>query len=137
GPLNDKPGYHPQGTSRRWPPPPFWPHAASSTTGHDVGVLHDGAGEGREVRRRVAQLAGDRARAVGRHGWNMAGGARGRLLQGGRRDVVEAESIAVALRAVVADARMPGRSHYIRRVIARRGVTLGARRIGRDVVGRL
>src|SRR5207247_9806049 len=63
--------------------------------------------------------------------------ARSGRVQGGRVHVVEAEAIAVAPRAVVGYARMSGRSHHIRRVIARRSVALGARRSGRDVVGGL
>src|SRR5215469_792121 len=82
----------------------------------------------------MAQLAGDRARAVRRHGRNVTRGTGGRLDQGGRRHVVEAQAVGVTLGAVVRDARVAGGTHDVGTVVTCRGVTLGAGRIGRNVV---
>src|SRR5215472_8869130 len=85
----------------------------------------------------MAQLAGDGGRAVRRHGRDVPRGTRGRLDQGGGRHVVEAQAIRMTLRAVAGDAGVPGRTHGVHGVVARGGVTLGARRIRRNVIGRL
>jgi len=111
--------------------------AAHARHRHDVGVLHDRAGERREHGRRVAQLAGELAGAVGWIRRNVSGGAGGRLFERGRRHVVEAQPVGVALRAIAGDARMPGGPHHIGSKVARRRVALGARRAGRDMVRRL
>jgi len=111
--------------------------AAHARHRHDVGVLHDRAGERREHGRRVAQLAGELAGAVGRIRRNVSGGPRGRLLECRRRHVVEAQPVGVALRAIAGDARMPGGPHHIGSKVARGRVALGARRAGRDMVRRL
>src|SRR4029077_4477707 len=103
----------------------------------DVGVLHDRAGEGREVRRRVAQLAGDGRGAIRRYRRDVPGGPRGWLHERRRGHVVETEPGGVALRAVARDALVPGSAHDVRGVVARGRMALRARRVGRDVVGRL
>src|SRR5882724_5800041 len=59
------------------------------------GVFDGRAGEGREVRGGVTELAGSISRR------NMRRQARGRLLQGGRTDVRERQARAMALRTVV------------------------------------
>jgi len=111
--------------------------AAHARHRHDVRVLHDRARERREHGRRVAQLAGELAGAVGRIRRNVSGGPGGRLLECRRRHVVEAQPIGVAQRAIVGDARMPGRPHHIGAKVARGRVAHGAGRVGGNVGGRL
>jgi len=111
--------------------------AAHARHRHDVRVLHDGTGEGREHARRVAQLARELAGAVGRIGRNVSGGPGGRLYERGRCHVVEAQPVGVAQRAIGGDARVSGRPHHIGAKVARGRVALGARRAGRDMVRRL
>ena len=121
------------------------PHARVGLPGHavlvaaharhrgHVRVLHDRAGERREHGRRVAQLAGELAGAVGRIGGNVSGRAGGRLLERRGRHVVEAQPVGVALRAIAGDARMPDRTHHIQGVVAGGRVALRARRVGGNV----
>ena len=94
-------------------------------------MSHDRAGERREDIRGMAQLAGGRAIR------DVSGRTHRRQLESGGRHVGERETRAMALRATAGDAGVSGRTHDVGGVVPCRRMALRARRVRRNVIGRL